>query len=231
MSLFDKIITFRDTIRDISPPWLRRGYNEKLGYAIGVQVDDFGDALIAAVNIRFPNVYSNETLPILGRERRIRRGRTETDDTYATRLNRWLTDHRRRGGPYALLAQIHAYYAPNNFPIELVYRNGKRFSMDVAGNVTRDTTTWTYNSDPPERWAQWILIYHWPTDVISTGTWDGEPATLWDDPTTVWDSEMSPEDIEDIRLVPRDWNAAHCFGYVRLVDSSARYLQFAIGNG
>lgn len=220
--------TFRDSIRMISPPWLRRGNNEKFGYALGVVVDTFADAASAGVKIRFPGVYSDESLPQIGRERRIRRGRTETTTTYATRLVRWLTDHRRRGGPYAMLQQLFAHYGPNNFPIELVYRLGNRFSMDVAGVIVRDTTTWTFDAVVDDYWARWLLIYHWPTPIDDSGLWDSDPK-LWDDDDTVWDSNLSPQDIEDIRLIPKEWNAAHTFGIVQLIDSLGHQIHFSIG--
>jgi hypothetical protein len=222
------IQTFRDTIRQISPPWLRRGNNEKFAYALGVVIDDFGDALVAGLKLRFPGVYSDESLPLLGRERRIRRGRTESTTIYAVRLNRWLTDHRRRGGPYALLAQLYAHYAPNNFPIELIYRSGRRFSMDVAGAVVRDDTTWTFDAVTASKWARWLLVFHWPIAIDDSGEWDSDPA-LWDDDATVWDSNLTPSDIEDLRLLPKEWNAAHALGTVQLIDSGGFQIHFSIG--
>jgi hypothetical protein len=229
MSLGTIIRTYRDAIRDISPPWLRKGNAEKLGYSLGVVVDDFAEALNASIRIRFPGVYSTESLPLIGRERRIRRGRTETDAVYASRLTRWLTDHRRRGGPYAMLAQVFAHYAPNNFNIELIYRSGRQFAMDTAGAVVRSDISWSPDSTP-SLWAHWWLIYHWPDPVAASGTWDDEPTTVWDDTATVWDSDLSPQDVEDIRLVPKEWNAAHCIGTIRLIDSSSNQIQFQIGN-
>ena len=229
------IQTFRDTMRLLSVPWLRRGYNEKLLYAIGLHADAFGDALVAGVKLRFPGVYSDESLPLIGRERRIRRGRTETTATYAVRLTRWLTDHRRRGGPYAMLAQLWAHYAPANFVIELISRNRVRYTMSTTldpatgfGVVTRDTTSWTLDSITAAKWARWQLVFHWPNPVSASGHWDDDPE-LWDSPTTVWDSDLTPQEIEDIRLIPKEWNAAHTTGTVTLVDSLAHRISFSIG--
>lgn len=229
------IVTFRDTLRRRSPTWLQHGVAEKILYAMGVQIDALADALVASIKIRFPGYYSDETLPLIGRERRIRRGRFESDATYAARLNRWLTDHRRRGGPYALLAQLYAHYAPNNFPITLIYRSGRRFRMDIAGNVIRDdvdfdTSGATLHDDvEPERWARWWLIYDWPEALPDPGTWS-EPNTPWNDPTTLWNYVIGPDEIEDLRLTPREWNAAHAVGRVVLVSalSPGRRLEIAV---
>lgn len=193
--------TFRDRLRRASPPWLQHGWAEKLLYAYGAQVDAFADALVAGVKMRFPNLYSPESLPLIGRERRIARGLLEDDATYASRLTRWLDDHRRRGGPYALLAQLHAYYHPNDFPVQLIYRSGRRYSMDVNGNVTRDDITWSPDAQP-DKWARWWLLMF----------------------TDAYPLPLSAQDTADIALIPTEWNAAHCFGSVILLPTGGEII-------
>jgi hypothetical protein len=208
------LITFRDTIRKLVPSWLRGRIGGGILYAIAVQMDALADAVVAAVKVRFPGLYSFESLPILGRDRRIRRGRLEPDAIYAVRLRRWLDDHRRRGGPYALLAQVHAFYAQNPFEVELRYFSGRRFEMDADGNVTRGDLVWSPPGNPAA-WARWWLYYQWPDPVDDDGLWS-DPGT-WDD-GGVWDSNLSAQDVRDIRLVPREWNAAHAIGRVVIVS-------------
>lgn len=203
----DTLLTYRDSMRKISPPWLQTGRAEKILYSIALHVDAFGDALTAGVKQRFPGLYSYESLPLIGRERRIRRGRTEADASYATRLTRWLTDHRRRGGPYAMLAQLFAHFAPNNFPISLVYYSGRRYRMDVNGVVTRDDIVWSPDLDTA-RWARWWLFYE--TDEFGVSP---DAAT-----------------IEDLKVVPREWNAAHCLGYIMLFPTGAELIDFPDGH-
>jgi hypothetical protein len=219
------VLTFRDTLRRRSPPWLQHGRAERVLYAIGVQLDAFADALVAGARLRFPGLYSDESLPLIGRERRIPRGRYELGSTYAARLTRWLIDHRRRGGPYALLAQLHAHYAPDNFVAELVYRNGQRYTMDASGAVVRDEVDflaeppqlWT-PSTPPSQWAMWWLILDWPFAVADGGSWDEDPhGAAWADPTSVWNFDVTPDEVDDLRQVPRDWNAAHTIGRIVLL--------------
>lgn len=208
-----RLHTFRDTVRKISPPWLQRGTGEAVLYAIALQLDALTDGLVAAIKLRFPGLYSYDTLGIIGRERRIRRGRFESPEAYVPRLLRWLDDHRERGGPFALLRQLHAHYAPNNFPIELRYASGRSFQMDAAGNVTMSDVSWS----PPggaARWARWWLFYQWPTPVDDDGTWN-DPGT-WND-GGVWDSNLAPTEVRDLRLIPREWNAQHATGRMVLM--------------
>lgn len=214
--------TFRDLlITRLVPPWLRRGNAERVLYALGVQCDALADALVAGIKMRFPGYYTDESLPLIGAERRIARGRSETSVQYATRLTRWLIDHRRRGGPYAMLAQIWAHYAPATFPVTLVYRSGRRYQMAVDGTVTRSDIAWTPD-DRPEQWARWWLTYAMPAPLPLDNTWDSDPSPTWNEPNTtgltVWNYAIALDTINDIRSVPREWNAAHCRGTILLID-------------
>lgn len=209
--------TYRDAIREISPWWLRGPIGGSVLYAIGSVVDLLGDGLRAGVKVRFPGFYSMESLPLLGRERRIRRGRTEADETYAERLMPWLDHHRTRGGPYALLAQVHAFYRPANFDIELRYASGRRFVMDPDdGSIVRGDIVWSPPDGSAPLWARWWLIYKWPNPIDDDGTWD-DPGVF--DDGGVWDCNLTADEVRDVRLVPREWNAAHAIGDITL-DSS-----------
>lgn len=202
------IVTFRDRIRALwSPPWLRNGNAEKLLYALAVQVDCVGEALVAGVQSRFPGYYSDESLKLIGAERRIARGPAELSGTYAVRLKRWLDDHRHRGGPYAMLEQLFAYYAPNNFAIDLYYRNGCAYSLDVNGNITRTPGTGFTPDDRPDQWARWWLFFY--TDAFPS---------------------PGAEIIASLKLIPHDWNAAHCFGKIVVMPTGEELWNFPVGH-
>lgn len=204
--------TFRDAIREITPWWLRGPRIGSVVYAIGAVVDNLADALRAGVKSRFPGHYSGETLPMIGRERRIRRGRNESDETYASRLLPWLDHHRLRGGPYALLEQLYSFWRPNNFPIELRYTTSRRFNVSTIGEIGRWDQAWGVPGDPAQ-WARWWLYFEWPDSLGDDGVWS-DPGT-WDD-GGVWDCGLTSAEVRDIRLVPREWNNAHAIGFIVL---------------
>jgi hypothetical protein len=191
------VITFRDTVWRAVPPWLKIGTAQRLLYSIAVQLDAAGDAIVAGVKMRFPNVYSSDSLPEIGSERRIRRGLTETSENYSARLRRWFEDHRRRGGAYALLKQLFFHYAPDNFPIALWYPSGTRYLMDVEGHIT-----WTLPAAPSHiaNWARWSLLYF--TD------------------------DLGDVPLDDLVIVPRDWIAAHCFGEVIVMPTGTELWDY-----
>jgi hypothetical protein len=197
------LLKFRDTMKSISPPWLQTGLAERILYSIALQCDAFGDALVAGVKQRFPGLYSFDSLVLLGRERRIERGLMEEDAAYASRLTQWLVDHRRRGNGYAMLNQLFLHYAPATFPIQLIYYTGVRYSLNpFTGEVTRDLVDWKPDTNTA-KWARWWLIY-----------------------SIDWYAHTPPTDAElqDLRLIPRAWNAAHCFGTIMLFPTSGAEL-------
>lgn len=213
MSLSKPLLTFRDTLRKICPPWLQHGFAERLLYPIGAHLDILGDALVAGIKLRFPNEYSAESLPWLGRERRIRRGINESDEIYGNRMRRWLDDHARRGGPYAMLAQLYAHYAAAPFEIELVNFNGGRYTLATDGTITHDVIVWAPDTDA-DHWARWWLLYHWPTPVTDDGVWE-DPGT-WGD-GGAWGTGLSLAEVEDLRTIPAEWNSAHTQGTIVLI--------------
>lgn len=198
---------YRDKVKQISPPWLAVELGERILYALAAQADAFADALVAGVKQRFPGLYSFDSLPWLGRERRLARGIYETDSGYAARLRRWLTDHQLRGGPYALLTQLYLHYAPNNFPIDLVYYNGIRYRMAVDGTITRDSVPWRADTNTA-KWARWYLFYF-------TDQWVAAPPT--------------PDELADLKLIPREWNAAHPNGTIILWPPTGAVINFHPG--
>lgn len=197
------LATLRDVAYRNTPRWLRRGNNQKLIWSIVLQLDATLEGAVAGVKMRFPGLYSYESLGTIGRDRRIRRGRAELDSVYAGRLLRWLIDHRTRGGAFALLAQLHAYYAAAPFPIHLVYKTGTRFSMATDGTITKDLVP------PPQlqaMWARWTLFFftdEWPT-----------PA------------DVTPDVANELTLIPKEWIAAHVIGKLVLMPTGAELWNY-----
>jgi hypothetical protein len=121
-----------------------------------------------------------------------------------------------------MLAQLFAHYAPTNFEIDLIYRSGRRFAMATDGTVVRDDPTSVHVVD----WPKWVLFYFWPFAAASDGLWISPG--VWDD-GGVWDSTLTPEEVTDLRVVPREWNAAHCSGQIVLFTGTVELWDYPIG--
>lgn len=198
----DAITNYRDATKKRSVTWLRIGRAEKLLYAIALQIDTLADMLVAGIKLRFPGLYTYESLPYIGRDRRITRGRSESSANYAERLRRWLDDHRHRGNGIALLTQLFIHYAPNNFPIDLVYKNGRRYRLATDGTITRDKVT----AVPTARWARWTLYYF----------------------TDQFPSPLSAADRADLLVIPKQWIAGHAIGRIVLMRTGTELYDYHV---
>lgn len=227
MPLNPDLHTFRDTIRRISPPWLQGFWGYRLMYSLAIPLDAFGDGLVASIKLRFPNVYSAETLPLIGRERGIRRGPDETDEGYAVRQRDWWEAHRHRGNPYNLLGRVLVgYLTPHLVKMREVNNAGAWYTRNADGTTEYHfASPWNWNWDNDTfHWSRiWVIIYP-PADLwTNNGAWGAGDA--WG-PNTFgqpsWGSSATPEQVTAIRELITEWHAAHarCVNIVVAFDDT-----------
>jgi len=214
---------YESVMTRVGPPWLRRVVGVKLLGSIGEVVDTHVDRIASGVRRRFPGFDSDDSLAQIGRERRIRRGHLESGATYARRLRGWWDAHRARGGPYALLAQLYAFFLDVYDPrIDVVYQSGTRRWIDAGGGgvVTRDAVTWT--GDGSGRWAQTFFVFICLADGIENFLVDEAGRFLVDEAgrflvaPLMSGGTVDDEDAEVFRCIPREWSAAH-IAYVTII--------------
>lgn len=110
---------FRDRIRTISPGFLQEGVGEREMYALGVELDAVMERRVQGIAARLPlirNLLSGvitpgraDALAVIGLDRIITRGLTESDLSYAIRLQRALDTWRLAGSARAELGQVLGY--------------------------------------------------------------------------------------------------------------------------
>lgn len=227
----DEARAFRDDIRAVTPSWLRRSVAGRLFFAFALHLDALLNMAKRAITLRYPNVFSNETLPLIARERQTVRGLFETDAQHGDRLDGAWQAHAYRGGPYALLTQIWHHYRPNNFQVDLLYPSGAHFVLAVDGTITRNAFEFGTGLTVAE-WAHWYLIYAWPSIVADDGLWDdeiGDPT--WDDPG-VWDyatADLNAATVADLKRIPTAWGNEHSLGHIILLDPGDQLWDFPDG--
>lgn len=173
---------FADLVWRIGPPWLQRTWAQRILAAIAAPLDLLASLAATGVRARFPAWSMPDALALLGRERRIRRGPAEIASVYAPRLVRWLDDHRGRGGAYALLAQLRAFWVGTHDGTHVVVSHRGVRHTSVGDTITRDVITWT--ADGSSSWAQfWVMLHV--------------------------DADPRPVDDSTYLAVPVDWSAAH----------------------
>lgn len=208
---------FSAGILRVVPPWLQRAVGAKVMQGLADELDALVDRAVEGVSLRFPGVAGEESLPLLGQQRRIRRGPGEDGTTYARRLRTWWDAHRTRGGPYALLGQLYAFFLDwLNVRMDVVYYSGTRRWQDTEGVVTRDAVTW--DADGTAEWAKvWVFFY--VTDSIPRASeflidYEGDLIVTFGGEEILLEESIAPDELtaaeaEVFKAIPRDWSAAH----------------------
>lgn len=173
-----------DLLSRVVPPWLQRTIGRSLMRGFGAALDDVQRESAEGVFARFPKANRPDVLAPIGSDRKIIRGLNEDADTYAARLVRWRIDHRTRGGPYALLRQLEAFWSTAPRQIDLVYASGTRFVLETDGTITKDAIA--SNADPA-RWSRCSIFYYLTED----------------------ETPISYALYRNLMAIPREWSAAH----------------------
>lgn len=229
----------RDLITRIAPNWLQPNPNAptlgfRLLYGIATVCDGMVEAGVQAIQARMPGYGTPTALPYLARDRRLRRGLSESDAAFSSRLQGYRPDWRRAGSPFALMRQIQGYLTPNRPRVAVVNTHGTWYVLEANGTdwsvPARAAANWDWDSTSggdPAAWARfWVLIYS--EDQVAgspfwrDGTWnDGE---LWgSNPNATWGSTATLEQVETIRALVDDWKGAHevCQNIVIVFDPSS----------
>lgn len=203
---------FRQVFKWITPSWLSTGDGERVLHSVTLLVDAMTERLRQGLEARMPSRAPVDALQLLGLDRCILRGRSETAEHYAARLVRWRypRGHRARGSAYALLEQISEYFGG---------LDAKAFSPRVTSYRTAEgvesstLATWTWDTQPASNWARfWLaidgqaLVQEQP-DLGDPALWGGALGTTG---TTIGQIGTSADDTRAIRslLTNRAWRPA-----------------------
>ena len=122
--------TFRSILRFLVPSWL----NDAVTQSHADIIDENLARVRAGLEARFPSTAQPDALYLIGRDRGIPRGRTETADHYRQRLIAWRypRGHRVRGSAFALLNQVSEYFG--GIFCWTIDRNGNRHDRASDGS-------------------------------------------------------------------------------------------------
>lgn len=216
------LLSFRGTLRKLVPPWLSdvgtnllpaRGF--KFLWSHAVLLDAGIQDNVEGLRARMPGVGTPTALPYIGRDRVIRRGRDESDASFAARQLRWREDHKTRGSAWAVMAQVKAYLTPHKPLMRIVTNNGtwKTLNPDDTREivVTRPTPNWDWDGDDTKISRAWLIIYPPPALWTQGPAW-GDP-DLWDgawgSEGFTWGSTATPAEVDSVRAIVKEWKAAH----------------------
>ncbi len=203
-------MSFRDSILEVSPPFLLGPIGTAIQYAEGTVIDGLADWMIDGVSASMPGFGPPDALAYIGRDMSMDRYPGDTDDHYVTRLRGAVDSHRVHGNAPELLRQLVGYFYPSTAtPVRLVNSRAVWHEIDpvtLAITKTNVGTNWQWDAYAATRWWRgWVIIDSsagpWTADV-----WD-EVGT-WDDGGT-WDSDATLEQVNLIRRIVERWKPAH----------------------
>jgi len=214
----------------LAPSWLTDGEGGLVGYSLDVLGDAFIERVRLGLMARLPqnNPQGTKTAPPdallrMGRDRRVVRGLTDTDQVYAARLVSWLDGRGRTGNPWALLKRLSEYLGPGP-AFRTVDVRGNWFSRDADGaeSCLMKQANWDWDGDPDgaSRWSRfWVIIY--PNGLFTEGPgWGDGDAPNWGDPDTTWGSTATPEQVTTIRGLVKEWKpeGTRCINIILAFD-------------
>ena len=148
---------FRSLFAWLVPGWLSEGEGGRVLHALSLMIDAQTQRVRDSLTARLPHEAGDSALRLIGADRGIMRGRSETTEHYADRLVSWRypRGHRVRGSAFALLEQISEYWG--GIAAESVDASGNRFSRSADGTESKTTGAWIWDDEPG--WSRfWLLI-------------------------------------------------------------------------
>jgi len=200
---------FRDSILEISPPFLLGEVGAGIQYSEGVIIDALGDWMIDGVKASMPGIGTPDALFLIGRDMQLDRGPSETDDHYAMRLQGAIESHRRKGNGGELLRQLLAWFSPStSTPLRLVSESAVWHEINLLNGLVTKTnvgTNWNWDAFVGRWFRGWVIIDSsaapWVPDL-----W-GDPGT-WGDGGT-WGSDATVDQVAQLQSIVSKWKPAH----------------------
>jgi hypothetical protein len=209
---------------------LRNTYGERFLYVLGLMLDYCVEKLNQGEHDHMCTECDPSALQYIGAERGIVRGLTESDDSYAARLQRALDDLALAGNPWSVLGQVLGYVledTPRALTVQSIYTAAGVLDSSTWDyyNAGADTTkapqhlydgtgNWDWDSLSPTTgswgWWRWYLVVSAvaPNDwVTKKGKWGS--SGKWASDGWAWGVEASSNVGRSIRIIVKQWKAAH----------------------
>lgn len=164
--------TFLAALKWLVPAWL----NDEITQSHSAVIDESVARVRAGLEARMPSRAGDDALTLIGQDRRIPRGRSETSEHYAQRLIRWRSPrgHRTRGSAFALLEQVSEYFG--GLACWTIDFKGTRHDRSAASVETFSySNPWTWDTDT-RKGRFWLGLA--PGDTLLPSPSFGDP-TLW----------------------------------------------------
>ncbi len=217
----------RDVIKQLSPPWLAEGTNEKYMYNLGLACDALLEKMNQAMRAHMPGLCHFSALPYLGRDRVLAQGPFESNDNFTTRLTQAFDTWQRAGSRRAVMSQVLNYISGYIVEDTDQVPHSVTVSCSSAGTwATWDTYFSTSDlSQPPSHisitpanwdwdgfylwWRAWLILFIDATsDLEPEDTWGNGD---WGDEDGSWGFNIESTFFDPVRNLVRLWKSANTY--------------------
>ena len=218
---------FRRIFYKLAPSWLTTEDGEKVLFSLGLMMDAFAERARQGALANMPSYCPEDALAPIGRERRIIRGINESAETYAERLLPWLDDHAVRGNAWKMMDQLRGYCGVDMM-IRTVDVRGNWYTRAANGSLSYllDQANWNWDGAAASQWSRfWVVIY--PSASLWTvgPTWGAAAlwGGAWGTAGYTWGSTATPDDVQSIRSIVREWKPAgtRCVNIILAFDAAS----------
>ena len=201
-------LSFRETLNAYLPPFLRTSYAYRYMWTIASLADAGVEFAYQGFYAKLPGYGTPTALPLIGRDRVMRRGFDESDESYGARLAQWLPTKRTMGNAFSIMRQVKGYLSPHTPKMRVVNASGTWYTLNSDDTVEIHQTWPTQNFDWDGQNATlytrcWLIIYP-PSSLWVPGPTIGDPS-LWGGAvgTTGYTigSTATPEQVASIRAI------------------------------
>ncbi len=190
------IIQSRHALSSLMPAWTQRRYGRSFTTEGLFTLYDYDAAIMRdSLIARWPSYAPEDALPLIARDRRIRRGPHESSDAIRTRLRQWIDIWQLAGLPFGLMLSVQGFLAPWYPQLRIVTRRGLWYTL-AEGTVGRMLRLPGYEPLPP---CPYELGPSWPAAAPPQGEPErARAAGLFTrykapSPNFDWDSNSNPE--------------------------------------
>jgi hypothetical protein len=164
---------FRHAFYKLVPEHFARGEGELVLYALTRILDAYDAIFRDGLQARFPSYAGAKALELIGADRGIFRGRSETTTHYVARLRRWRypRGHRTRGSAFALLEQVSEYWGGMTVATYDVNQTAHGRSADGTQETFLYDTGWDWDGVGLAAMSRFWLVLVPGTDVPSIIAW------------------------------------------------------------
>lgn len=202
-------MAIRESLLAISPPWLQSFWSSRVQYTYGLALDSVTQWMIEGVKASLPGLGTPDAMYLIGRDRNLDRGPSETDVSFSSRLSAAFDTWATAGAAPTLLRQLAVYFAPlTTTPIRVVSNSATWHTINLSTGIvtlTASAGNWTWDALASTQWFRgWVIldstVAPWTPDFWGTGNY-GDGGT--------WGSSASFADVSAIRSIVDKWRPAN----------------------